>query len=57
MIITVIILLAMLLGEPIPWWIPAVTGGLALLSHGMLIVGIAWAHNVRIIRRNHHEEV
>lgn len=57
MIATIIILLAMLLGEPIPWWIPVLTGGLALLLHGLIIVSIAWTHNAKIIRRKHHEEV
>ena len=57
MIVTVIILLAMLMGEPVPWWIPAVTGGQALLLHGLIIVSIAWTHNVKLIRRKHHEEV
>lgn len=51
MIATFVILLAMLLGEPVPWYVPCITGGLALLLHGLILVSIAWAHNTTIIRR------
>lgn len=51
MIVTVIILFTMLMGEPIPWYVPCITGGLSLLLHGLILVSIAWAHNTTIIRR------
>ena len=51
MIVTFIILIVMLLGEPIPWYVPCITGGLSLLIHWFIIVSIAWSHNARIIRR------
>lgn len=51
MFVTVIILIAMLFGEPVPWYVPCITGGLALLLHGLILVSLAWAHNVKIIRR------
>ena len=51
MIVTFIILIVMLLGEPIPWYVPCITGWLSLLLHWLIIVSIAWSHNARIIRR------
>lgn len=44
MIVTLLILFAMLLGEPIPWWVPLVTGGLALAVHGIFIMGELRGH-------------
>ena len=49
MFITLAILIAMICGEPIPWYVPCATGGLALLLHGLIIVSFAWAHNVMVI--------
>lgn len=53
--LTVLLILAIALGEAIPWWIPAITGALTLLLHGLIILSIYWSHPTSQKRRSSHD--
>lgn len=44
MVITLFVLFLMLSGEPIPWYVPCITGGLAIAFHCLMLACIAWTH-------------
>ena len=47
MMLTVILILLIVQGEPVPWWIPVITAALTLLLHGLIFLGIRWTHHCK----------
>lgn len=52
MLVAIMLLFAILLGEPIPRSIPCICAIVAILFHGIVILAISWTHPTR--RKERH---